>query len=113
MRVFKGWRTIDPAALCGRPCITLTGSLKRRFDQLPGGHIETRMLRAESFGQCIHHIDIAAAFAVRLQHPRPYGERSVSPSHVDVIVFQEHCRREENICVSGRRGQEMFLNADK
>ncbi len=37
----------------------------------------------------------------------------MSPSHVDVIVFQEHCRREENICVSGRRGQEMFLHAGK
>ncbi len=66
MRVFKGWCAVDPAALRGRPCITLAGSLKRRFDQLPGGHIETRMVRAEPFGQCVHDIDIAAAFAVGL-----------------------------------------------
>ena len=80
MRVFKGWRAINPAALRGLVGITLAGSFKRRFDQFPGGHIETRMLRAESFGQRIHHFDIAAAFAEGLQHPRPDGERRVPPS---------------------------------
>ena len=72
-----------------------------------------RMLGAEALGERADHLVIGAAFARRLDQLRAEQNVLVAAGLVDVVMLEEHGRRQHDVGHLGRLGHELLMDADE
>ena len=76
-------------------------------------HGEAGMLGAEALRQRADHLVVGAAFAGRLDQLRPEQDVLVAAALVDVVVLEEHGRRQHDVGHLRRLGHELLVHADE
>ena len=71
------------------------------------------MLGAEALGQPAHHLVVVAAFARRLDQLGPEDEILVAAAAIDVVVLEEHGRRQHHVGHLRGLGHELLVHADE
>src|SRR3546814_7004476 len=89
MHLLEGLRAVVPMRLVDRLGVRQAGSLEGGVDDLPGGHLEARMRRAEPPGEAAKDLVVAAAVRQRLDHRLGHLQVGVAAGDIDVVVIQE------------------------
>ena len=90
-----------------------SGFLQRGVDQLPRGHGEARMFRAQPFGQSANDFVIGAAFAGRLDELWSEQKILTATGGVEIVVLDEHGRRQHHVGHFCGIGHELFVHANE
>ena len=82
-------------------------------DDLPRGHVEAGVLCAESVGQRADDLVIGAALARRVDEFRADLDEGMAARLIEVVVFQEHGCRENDVRPTRGLGHELLVRADE
>ncbi len=102
MRFGKGLCPVDPADILDRGETAEAAAPERIIDHLAFGHIESGMRRAEALGQRASDGTRSMGFARRLDQLRAKGQVCMAVRGVEIVVLDEHRRRQHDIGVARR-----------
>ena len=85
---------------------------QHQVDMLALAHAESRHIRhTQPLSQFLDHVMVGARAGRRLDHLRPQRDVLVAAALVDVVVLQEHRRRQHDVGEPGRIGHELLVDA--
>ena len=102
-----------PALGLERRGVGVARALERRVDQLPRGHVEARMLGAQSPGERANDVVVGAGLGVGLDHAGAHEQVAVAAAHVDVVVLEEGRGRQHDVGVARRVGHELLVHREE
>ncbi len=90
--------------------IGMAAGLECRLDQVPFAHGKTGMHGAEALGQGREHGMIAAAFGKGCEQLAGDLQPRVARGGVQIVMFEEHGRRQDDIGIGRGVGQELLVH---
>ena len=111
MRFLERRLAIEPARRLEFGQRPAAGGAQRRVDDLAGAHLKAGMLGAEALRQRADHFVVGAAALRRLDRLAAELQILMAAAGVDVVVLEEHRRRQHDIGMARGVGEELLVDA--